>query len=307
MRNFNTPNSELLVLLFFFLLSGCGSPTIATDKPFQDIRASITPGKTTLEDVHKLMGDPARSITTGKAEISAAGCSGTWNDIKTCMQRRAHTKKRWEFYKTSGAGIGFFAIVPVPSGPVYHYALIVYDEAGRVSAADWGYDFGVSAWNRTALFAGPYGYYVGTDTIFPSIDAGGEADKAFAQYLSYSAWYREAGGTRKETARTAALKWVCRAAELGHSAALTEIGNYFWAEPYDFDRDGVEEGYNFDAAKLWSTFRKDNVKACVWYSAANDRILPAWCHDILSADEAAEVKNLLEHWTPNQCESDLAR
>ena len=278
---------------------------IATDKPFQDKRARITPGKTTREDVHKLMGEPTRSIATKKPEIPSAGCSGTWNDIKTCMQRKALTERRWEFYKTRGGGIGFVAIFPVPSGDVHHYALIVYDDAGRVRAADWGYDFGVSAWNRPALFAGPYGYYVGTDTIFPSIDAGGEADTAFAQYLSNSAWYRAASGSRKEGARVEALKWVCRAAELGHPAALTEIGNYFWAEPYDFDRDGVEEGYDFDEAKLWSTFRKDNVKACVWYSAANDRLLPAWCCDTISVDAVGEVEQLLEHWTANQCEIDL--
>ena len=149
---FNYYKNTLFAICYISLLTGCGTAYIATEKPFRDPIASITPGQTTRESVHALLGNPRRyslflwpSIDKGNLEVFGP-----------------------KLHKA-------------PCGDLDHYALIIYDATGRVDATDWKYTG--SGFGRTTLYADGYGYTTGTRTIFPSKDGGGKADKAWARYL----------------------------------------------------------------------------------------------------------------------------
>jgi hypothetical protein len=265
--------NTLFAVLCLSLLAGCGGPMIATERPFSDPLASMTPGQTTREDVHTLLGEPM--------------CC-------TNILWPSRDEGRVEVYRTWGDALGLAGFVPVPSGDLTHYALITYDASGRVNATDWDYAAGASDVNL--LYAGEYGYFPRLDTIFPSIDGGGKTDRAWVKYM------KSAQGTRMETHKKNinTLKLLCRAAEQGHPAAFNELGNFFW---YDLNVDSITHGQ----LRLWSMFEKDKVKACLWYSMANEKVQPPWCRDWLTVEESTKVEHLLENWQPSQCDPEIMK
>jgi len=211
-------------------------------------------------------------------------------------------QKNPEVYLTSGSSIGLIGVIPVPSRDLDHHALITYDAAGYVIETDWGQDAGINSWNGIALYAGDYGFFTGTNTVFLSKDKGGKADKAWVNYIVLSVFF---ASTNKADTDVYALEWLCKAAERGHPAALNELGNYFWEGSFDFDNDGKNELHSAGTDRLWSMFEKDNVKACGWYSIANENALPSWCRDILTVEEVMKVEHLLDDWPSGSCEREV--
>jgi len=272
---FNYYKNTLFAICYISLLTGCGTAYIATEKPFMDPIASITPGQTTRESVHALLGNPS-----GPEEY-------LWPSID---------EGNVEVFSAMGDAIGLVFIFPFPSGEaVSHHALITYDVSGHVDATDWGY--ALYEFTSMFLYAGEYGYFNGTNTVFPSKDGGGKADKAWADYMiqmmheikyQYGSWDKER-----------ALKLICRAVEQSHPAAYSELGHLFrenrWLK-------GLQQAFGYYAL---SPIKKDNVKACFWYSMANDKVQPPWCRDLLTMEESTEVEYLLENWQPGQCEHEI--
>ena len=288
----------LLVFAWVFLLFGCGVPMIATEHPLRNARATITPGVTTRADVHTLLGKP-------KQELDFTTCVGTWQEIKECQEKNAQNQPAWEFYAIAGDAIGI-TLIPVPlTGAFQYYALITYDESDRVTATAWGregLDSFASTWNRLALYADSYGYYVGTGTVFPSIDGGGKADLAWASYLSDMAFYQQTGKYGGFM-----LRDLCNATGYGHPCVLREIGNYFWSDNNDSSAGGGGDCHVPGASKFRANFHKNNVRACVWYAMANNRVLPMQCRETLSNQERSEVDRLLLEWQPTSCVQELAQ
>lgn len=302
-----------LIAMSLSLLTACGDALIATNRPFGDAREDIKPGQTSRKDVHQLLGQPL--IT--KINIS-------WPAVDD---------GNVEIYTAAGSSVGLISIIPVPTGDIDHYALITYDESGRVSEADWNYNtYNISPWSGVFLYAGDYGYDTGTNTIFPSKDGGGKADRAWERYLSnesyYQTWARGFKDRRRSQWRNSTLSSLCHAVEQEHPAALAELGNYFWDDWHD-----LYEGCNgaWEKVKiciemrrqnkgmlpsnkryvsvhhgLWEEFDKNIVKACLWYAIANDETLPPWCSDGLTEEEGIRVERLIEDWQTSQCKTEVA-
>ena len=225
--------------------------------------ASITPGITTREGVRILLGQPL----SGGVFLWPAIDNG---DV--------------EVYSAYGTASGRWIFLLRELEDTTHYVLVTYDSSSHVSATDW--DHVAYEGEDMFLYAGKYGYFHSTNTIFPSKDGGGKADKAWASYMSYSRTRLD-----NRAAKRTALKRLCRAVERGHPAAFNELGNLFWKK----DRHAIGQYI------LSTIFEEDNVRACLSYSIASDNVQPPWCRDLLTKEEAARVEHLLGNWQPDQC------
>jgi hypothetical protein len=274
------------VFLCIALLTGCGVLRVASKNPYGDSLAAITPGQTSREQVHSLLGTPTWVSDNGRAEV----------------------------YEARGSGIGSIAIVvPVPASFPY-FAMVIYDDSGRASATGWTVsldDYASSRWGDVTIYADGYGLYWASRTLFPSVDAGGKVDEAWSLYLRFLAYSLHTGKYSDLLPR-----YLCNAVIHGHPCASIEVGNYFWDGPTIISREKIVECYPQDAQMAWQHIHKDNTKACVWYSIANNNVLPPWCSDELSQKQVAEVdlrlKEMLMNWHPeqwkwypNQCTNEL--
>ena len=274
------------MVLWLLLLAGCGDPAFVIQRPFREPVESIQIGHTTRSEVHDLLG------LSYVYDRDPAG--------------------KWDVFRDWGDGIGLLLILPVPRPDGWrHYLLVTYDEEGRVNALGTKEEWSSITESDKAIFAGRYGYYTGLRQAFPSIDGGGKADSAWAAYLKWYKYHLEA--PESWAYGYLVLKRVCQAANRGHPCAFKELGNYFWEESYDLVKDGTKDCNAHSGLfpkkatrELWSIFEKNNVRACVWYSMANDKVLTPWCRNVLSADEILEVEQLLMDWQPSQCENELA-
>jgi hypothetical protein len=264
--------SRLFIASILTLLAGCTAIGLPRESPLNDAQQSIQIGSTTRSDVHNLLGLP---------------------DDHDLIDS-------WEVYSAVGSQIEVLTFVVVPFGfshiIAYYYLLLTYDTSERVSAmdtADSTYEPG------GVLFAGNYGYLISTKTIFPSIDGGGKADKAWAIYLHYESIGRKGYSGY-------AFSELCYAAEQEHPCALKELGNYYWEGSYDFDEDRIDRCIDVRSVDYPSIVENDNVNACIWYSMANDKVLTPRCREALSDEDALIVERLLVDWQPTQCEKQLA-
>jgi hypothetical protein len=279
---FNYYKNTLLAICYISLLTGCGNPWIATEKPFNDPLVTITPGQTTRENVHGLLGKPL--------------CC-------TKFLSPSRDKGNVEVFLAKGDALGWAGFIPFPSTDrILHYAMIAYDLSGLVNEIDSGHvatnamypghdvkqiTSGRVAYSdsvdRIFLYAGEYGYYNRSNTFFPSKDGGGKSDSAWEDYIKYMV---DDIKYHKHN-----LKLLCRAVEQGHPAAFSELGNLF-----------RENGKAFGYPSLQPVFQKDNVMACFWFSMANDGPQTEYCLKLLTKDEKIKVEYLMYNWQLDQCE-----
>jgi len=284
---FNYYKNTLFAICYISLLTGCGDPWIATEKPFNDPLVTITPGQTTRENVHGLLGKPL--------------CC-------TKFLWPSRDKGNVEVFLAKGDALGWAGFIPFPSTDrMLHYAMIAYDLSGLVNEIDTGH-VALNSMNPSytvkqilseqitshhggysdevnpiILYAGEYGYYNKYNTFFPSKDGGGKSDSAWAYYIKYM------GPSIKN--QKVNLRRLCHAVEQGHPAAFSELGNLF-----------RENGKAFGYPSLQPVFQKDNVMACFWFSMANDGTQPEWCLELLAEDEKIKVEYLMDNWQLDQCE-----
>ena len=265
-------------LILLLLLNGCG-PIMSVGQPFPDSEKIIKIGETTRQEVHNLLGAPYNTNNDGSCEI----------------------------YKATSDTIGFLLIIPLygaDSG--HHYILITYDDADYVTALSLDKNIYVDI---ITIFAGkcgffsrgPYGF---GDQFFPSNDNGGEGDLAWARYLKQCTRYRKF--RYKEYEGWFALQEVCEAAKQNHPCAFRELGNYFWEGSHDVINFQGDDCIAKDLGQFWSVFKKDNVKACLWYSKANNNKMTSWCRNALSPEQVMDVETLLAVWQPSTCEIEMA-
>lgn len=117
---------KLILTSVMLLIAGCGEPMIPIERPYSDARKSITPGKTSRDDVHRLLKSPTRTFDNGHVEL----------------------------HITSREAICWFVFMPIPCAgddTIPFHVLIAYDESGLVHEIDWD--------SRGILRAGKYGYH----------------------------------------------------------------------------------------------------------------------------------------------------
>ena len=284
---FNYYKNTLLAICYISLLTGCGDPWIATEKPFNDPLVTITPGQTTRENVHGLLGKPL--------------CC-------TKFLWPSRDKGNVEVFLAKGDALGWAGFIPFPSTDrMLHYAMIAYDLSGLVNEIDTGH-VALNSMNPSYtvkqilseqitshhgghsysvdiifLYAGEYGYYNRSNTFFPSKDGGGKSDSAWAYYIKYM------GPSIKN--QKVNLRRLCHAVEQGHPAAFSELGNLF-----------SENRQAFGYQALQPVFQKDNVMACLWFSMANDGTQTEYCLKLLTKAEKIKVEYLMYNWQLDQCE-----
>jgi len=279
---------KLLVTILFVLVSGCcpealiqpgqASPELKSEWPFNEEKQLIFVGKTSREEVHRLLGSPFDHESEGK----------------------------WEIYRRSGDGIDFTLLIPYPvSNSWSHYFLVTYDNSEVVSAIGSGTEPAYYSDARyqhsskgTPIYAGDIAYYTGTGKTFQSVDYGGDADTAWYFYLKYEKDYLGISGisplvksnpcvSHRISKPSDGWYYLCKATKLGHPLAFKELGDIY------------KEG------KYYTHIHQDNVKACFWLSLANNNALSQRCQKDLTPDQQLEVINLVENWYPLQCEHEL--
>lgn len=266
--------------------------------PFWNDLGAITPGKTTRDEVHELLGEPWYPVEEWDVEL---------------------------YYKREGALAFPF---PVPHMAT-HYLLVVYQEAGVVSAVDsfhdWGEDYYVQKridgyeFVRSGTHVGlwridPKKYIELPDPkLYPTPESTkliGEQRKRQQLEARIRDQKRIARRTNLENRAQAGdpeaqlqlyhldqvpherLKWLCRSADQGYPAAQLEVGRLHWK--------GVQG------------VKQDLRIAYVWYSLAARGGYKDWdvwelrsLKSKMTPDQTIEATNMLEDWQPGQCEHSL--
>lgn len=271
------------ITLLLSQLAGCAMTNIISERPFGGSEQAIEIGETTRSEMRGVLGVPFDQDVMGN----------------------------WEVYRAETDGIRFAVIVPYSKSRMWaHYLLITYDAKGRVSGVASGKDYN-SFVNRTyerglTIYVGGYGYHTSTRTGFPSFDGGGKADDYWAGYLGSA---QQHSGHQRLGVDAGALRCLCEAAKSGHPCAYIELGNYFsgdWEKPYGIGKYGDQYCPSPILSGKKSYLQRDKEIACIWYSMANDMVLPPLCRAAFTAEEIAKIEHLLVDWQPSQCERQLA-
>ena len=270
---------SLFITLLLSQLAGCATIDVIPEQAFGGSERAIQIGSTTRAEIQSLLGLPDNQDPLG----------------------------RWDVYRTETDGVRLVSIVPFSKLRMWsHYLLITYDAQSRVSDVGMGRGrndrAGRSDDGYPTLYAGGYGYHTASRTAFTSLDNGGQADFYWAAYLTNS---MHEVVQHRFRGYVDALSFLCEAARQGHPCAHRELGNSFWGAQlrgHDFDNEDAQGCGAAISSRSGPYREKDRVKACVWYSMANGKVLPARCWRTLSAEEILIVERLLIDSRMPSCE-----
>jgi len=194
----------MLVFGALAALVGCGGPLLPLAKPYKDIDYQITPGRTTRDEVHALLGKPYLTNPDRKSEM----------------------------YTSEGKGIGLAGIIPVPAGYL-HYLIVAYDEAEQVKSlllAAMPLDGGHVDSHRTflseMLFIPEYQEKRQRQIMLEREKSATEGDPEAQLQLYYG-----------NPDSTYGLKWLCRSADQGHPHAQNELASLYLQGRRGINRD----------------------------------------------------------------------